>query len=354
MIGTTETARPTLIHPVKFELSETISEVHHYTDWSGLQGIYNSGTLFATRYDNLNDTTEVLHCKPLLISAIEYRFKKFLLEWQKGSLSRKRHLADLGGAVQAAKGLAKTIVDALYLTSFGASKAGPAFAVPYISSFCGFDSGRGYERENGLLSQWRGYGGSERFAVVFDTKKLEGLIDHESVEYAYAFLDFGKVIYNDSRLDFAKSYEDLVVAAGEVCKVVHATLPHSPNVPTALMEKVVPRFLRATCLIKHQGFAEESEARIVAAPLPEVHLKNLISQGVDTRGSKVKPIDGRTTSTGGATAFIRLFNWNSGKRLPINRIIVGPQRNQDDLVARVSSLVGSAVLITRSQTPYTD
>ncbi len=52
-------------------------------------------------------------------------------------------------------------------------------AEPYICSFCNHAGDNEYERNNGLLSQWRGYGGEGRFALVFDTSGLDRLLSCE-------------------------------------------------------------------------------------------------------------------------------------------------------------------------------
>jgi hypothetical protein len=45
-------------------------------------------------------------------------------------------------------------------------------AETYITSLCSHYPDHAYEVKNGLLSQWRAYGGAERYCIVFDTEKL--------------------------------------------------------------------------------------------------------------------------------------------------------------------------------------
>ena len=63
----------------------------------------------------------------------------------------------------------QVIVNALYDVTLGKKLPFRHFE-PYITSFCGhLDS---YDMENGLLSQWRGYGGEAGYALMFDSKQL--------------------------------------------------------------------------------------------------------------------------------------------------------------------------------------
>jgi hypothetical protein len=54
----------------------------------------------------------------------------------------------------------------------------------YVTCFCG-ESDDEYVNQNGLLSQWRGYGDGG-FAIVFDTRGIEELLDIESRQFNYA------------------------------------------------------------------------------------------------------------------------------------------------------------------------
>ena len=40
-----------------------------------------------------------------------------------------------------------------------------------------------YHRNNGMLSQWRGYGGRDCVAIVFETSGLEKLMQREREEF---------------------------------------------------------------------------------------------------------------------------------------------------------------------------
>jgi len=64
----------------------------------------------------------------------------------------------------AAQLAAEGLVDSFYKVSFE-SRDSFSFAEPYITSFC-THADWPYERENGLLSQWRGYGGAGGYCAA--------------------------------------------------------------------------------------------------------------------------------------------------------------------------------------------
>jgi hypothetical protein len=49
---------------------QTYPELHHYTSWGALQGIFTTNTLRATHYKYLNDLTEVEHMKEYLATLV--------------------------------------------------------------------------------------------------------------------------------------------------------------------------------------------------------------------------------------------------------------------------------------------
>ena len=68
------------LHPIRAIDVTKYPELHHYTNWSGLEGIWNSGVLFATRYDQLNDVEEIHHFRSLLSSLLRARIGPWMLE----------------------------------------------------------------------------------------------------------------------------------------------------------------------------------------------------------------------------------------------------------------------------------
>lgn len=159
-------------------VSETCSELLHYTTAVGLQGIIESQQLWATNISYLNDAEEHTgffdrRLPHLLQPAIE----KALNELSKMDFGKK-YLEEVGGTDNAHNDLAK----------FSAAIRSVAlkFNAPYITSFCRAISPDA--ASDGLLSQWRGYGADGGYAIVFGTESLENLLSEESKRFNYQSL----------------------------------------------------------------------------------------------------------------------------------------------------------------------
>jgi hypothetical protein len=142
-------------------------ELHHYTTFSGLSGIIRSNTIWATHFSNLNDKSEVLLLRNPLTQAVANSYLGYILIRQ-GIDSRFRDfIIQHGGHSEVATSDARRLINILYARIFENS-----LAEPFIRSFCSHANDQSYEKENGLLSQWRGYGSDGGFCMVFDTAAL--------------------------------------------------------------------------------------------------------------------------------------------------------------------------------------
>jgi len=130
-------------------------ELHHYTNFGGLSGIYNAQTLWATNYRHLNDTKELAMLERPLIAALASRFHSLLIREQKTNPKVRRAIEDTGGEIaNIAADMARDLINSFYAAALNNSSP----LVPYITSFC-THANDPYAREHGLLSQWRGYAG---------------------------------------------------------------------------------------------------------------------------------------------------------------------------------------------------
>ena len=152
-------------------------ELHHYTDRFGLEGIWNSGTLWATHFSNLSDSKETQILREPLEFLLLESYKKIVEKKMRTSSQFRRYVANGGGSTTIAHDAIKNFVDALYEIAFLSADGG--MSEPYITSFCSHSKDNQYEQDNGILSQWRGYGGSGKFSLVFDTALLEHLLQKE-------------------------------------------------------------------------------------------------------------------------------------------------------------------------------
>jgi len=333
-----------MTHDDNLKVSEAYPELHHYTNRKGLDGIWTSGVLFATRYDCLNDRTEVEHLRDKLAKAVEGRIRAELIKEAADSTKKKLELNEAGGALQVAERESSGFVEALYKTTFRDCSFGQAFAVPHIISFCSHSKDHRYEQENGLLSQWRAYGGEEGFALVFDTIGLEDRLHQEAETFFYSHLRFADVIYNDESVDFEKVCADLIEATVQVLV----------SGGGSGMEDLFTLFVKGATRFKHRGFREEREVRIIACPQSREFVEKThkavgapIPDGREAKQPHSRQREGRPD-----THYIRLFDGNDGRRLPITRIIVGPHRDQSRLCREVRDFTKNAVAVVASETPF--
>jgi hypothetical protein len=160
-------------------------ELHHYTDFKGLRGIVETNTLWATHFDHLNDKMEVMLLKKPMMESLSARLYRALQTGKIGNRHKRRALARKDNIEREVY----IFVEALFDTSF---KRGPTqpLAEPHISSFCAHQK---YETANGLLSQWRAYGGAERYCVVLDTAKLIEMLEHEFGTHYWVYMRLAEV-----------------------------------------------------------------------------------------------------------------------------------------------------------------
>lgn len=327
-------------------------ELHHYTTWEGLRGILSQSRLRATHYRYLNDKSEVEHFRDFMQEAITgplvdlYRIRRKV-----GSQTEKDWIASQGGAADFGAKTAAAWLSAIYQTTYGGHSLTTAAAEPHIVSFCSHKKDRSYVRENGLLSQWRGYGSHSGFALVFDTQKLESLLaSKEGAPYQYVFLRALKVEYNDGFNEFKKQFKALIDRFSDQSQKA------AVGQPLEFISEDISSFLAASCRYKHTGFFEEREVRIVACPTTERLREKLLEGGghYPTQSEPIKKLYAR-----GPKPYVELFDYGvTPIKLPVIRIIVGPASDQVAVRKRVRTFLDKLPLYKRvpvmlSQTPFT-
>lgn len=323
------------------ELLQANPELHHYTNRAGFKGIWESNTLWATHFAELNDRLEMKMLRVPLARAIEDRVKREIGRRQRLSRKVKNAIESGGGVHNSARALAERFVDDHLDILFHGKEA---VAQPFICSFCSHSRDQEYERKNGLLSQWRGYGGGAddgRFALVFDSLALDRLLSQEWKAHYWLSLDLTSAMYLDDVALFEKQFSKLIDETGNM--IVSAM--RGENV---IRDAFVGPFLNAATAYKHRGFSEERELRILALPHSSVmvkrHAKPEHLEGIPPFKELHKVPESKT--------HIALFS-SLNAQLPITRIIIGPSRNQKQQVEFARSLVDGRVPIYVSETPFT-
>ncbi len=185
--------------------------LHHYTTKDGLLGILNTNSIFATHYRCLNDSSEMQQLLPILKELISPHIRKAFSEVPMGT---KMHDIELSENTRNAliERECVILIEAMHSSAFG-TELRPGLFSPHVVSFCGHDDA--YVHSNGLLSQWRAYGATTGYAIVFDSNKLSELFQCEQHEYLYNFDLFDEVVYDEGVNAFRVEFPKLVAAVDD-------------------------------------------------------------------------------------------------------------------------------------------
>lgn len=212
----------------------TPTELTHYTTLSGLLGIVESNTLWASHAAFLNDKSELLHGFEAAKMAV------------KGKTALAEH-----------KWINAVIDEIGIIESDGLSDV-------FITCFC--------ERHD-VLSLWRGYGGVEQgVAITFDGPKIARRLKTANslpVEVIYALVTTVKKFRETLRAEI-KDLSEWEDVAGEY------TAAELKADARKIVAKLLPRF-------KHNGFRDEREFRFV------VHGADATAVKFRAKGSIVVP-----------------------------------------------------------------
>lgn len=321
---------------------EAHAELLHYTSVAGLLGILQSDSLRATHSAFLNDSTEI----------------SFFLEARLAKIVETAIRAELAAnpTLQVLPTLARTPQASDDVIASYASELADAFRntttrfnEPYLTCLSAPTNER--IRVDGLLSQWRGYGKDGGYALVFDSKKLEGLLMTEGASFWYQHAQWGDVYYHQDDADLTAA-EPEINEAEEALRVSIGKFITNPA-PSELESTFEP-MATLSCLYKHWGFHEEREVRIVVIPPNE----ELIREG--RAAGELRPTRPRNMFIRGGTPvpYLDLFAQNprgAKFRLPIIRVIVGPhpqsqlRRQAVEQILRTAGINADVVI---SKIPY--
>lgn len=310
----------------------TSKYIYHYTTQAGLYGILDTQTLHATHYRYLNDASEMEQLKGRLSKQIIGSFRHRFDAAVKGkSLRLTPTELELTLAMRA-----RDFIKKLYDTTFGIGIDLKVFQ-PFIASFCGHEGQ--YEKANGLLSQWRGYGRDSGYAIILRTQDLWRMVaEHEGKRYAYTPYLLKNVVYESEKDVFENEFKEL---AGALDRAIREGLGGPAT------EALFPQFTDAIARYKHGAFAEEREVRMLLSP-PEVS-KLLKPEEHAARGLYDKQIHFRDN----LVPYIILFE-GMNVTLPVERIIVGPHREKElrtEKLKRYLEMKGLKIEVHCSETP---
>jgi hypothetical protein len=324
-----ETQSVTIAHPL----------LYHYTREHAFRSIVKNNTLWATYFEDLNDSTEFRHMRTPLAEELGERSVPVVEAFSKRGQWQADTVRRHGGVAPAARMLSKLLTENLYKVSFG-TPANERLHASFVASFCSH-SPDGYAEKNGLLSQWRGYGGDGGFCFVFDTKQIEALIEEERQAYQYLFIRLGVAHYFKDRKSMPPHFAELVTLAKDVIELALAGSDFS-------VDGMFEPFISMATTTKHRAFEEESEVRLVAMPL------SLLGDEKMKSVPGYRPLPFKTTFPcdikNKTKHHMRLFGLERAA-LPVVRVIVGPARDQKRNAEIARNVVRKGVEVICSETP---
>lgn len=322
------------------KVSDAFAVLYHYTTYNGLIGILKSNSLWATHYKYLNDYSEIDLFRDKLVELSQPHIVCAFESLANGDPKIRSAIEQAGGVRMVAEHDARAFVDAQYHAT------GQEI---YIASFCGPHSDAEVN-DNGLLSQWRGYGAGGGFALVFDTKKVEELLEIEHQTHQYDSVHIADVVYNDDEENLKREFDaDLKILADDL------KLAFDPDTRRLRRGEDLLQGYRSFVLCvtryKHLGFKEEREIRIVALPTNLKSLSEAFNSGEPPSLLPEKPREYREIN-GERIPYIELFG-SLGKDLPIKKIIVGPHREKERRAAALRTMLRNVnIEVTCSNIPY--
>lgn len=312
-------------------------ELYHYTGADGLKGIIESNSFWATYFPQMNDAQEIHHLRPSLVLEMAARLTPIVEQIR---LQKPRD--PIVGRPGAPQHVAQRWSSILYDVIFADNESTQATRC-YITSFCSHTGDQGYERENGLLSQWRAYG-RDGFCLVFDTAALWKLFVKERSLFLYAYTNLLEAYYPRKGGEIFQNLGDLLDASEAPIKSALAG-----NGDFRVDDSVFLPFLASATAFKHQGFYEEREIRFVALAGTQIAADTM--KGVE--GFDPKPLKEIIKTPPGQQERHRIALFGIDfPTLPLKRVIVGPSNQQAENAAFAQRVLGSRVPITKSATPF--
>jgi hypothetical protein len=296
--------------------------LYHYTDIYAAIGILKSGVLFFShcRHPKINDLTEFKHADPFILETI------------------KKAIDDLFCGKN--KYFDYTATDYEYFRKKRTESLSNSLLKALGEHFFAFSTTQhhvNYEKDNGSLVMWRGYGKKNGCSIVFDKNQLESIVKEGQKQKKYGGFICDKVKYlhaNDKEKiekAFRKTYADFY----ESIKI-QIIKKHDKQHDKKINKKLLPTYFSIKSRLKHYAFNSEQEYRIGI-------LRCIDSNKDNTNLIEVK--NGR----------IELPIAEQG--FPIKKIIVSPIGDQEKNYKVLSEFIQSdpryhGIEVTKSEIPH--
>jgi len=324
----------------------------HYTNAEGLKGILENKTLWATDYRYLNDSLEFTYSKEILRQLLLPEITNIIEDMCTNNSNARKIAESCGGIHKTAESEIQMTLDILYGAMLN-PPAGSPQKIFFVLSFCKHDINSQFLQNNGLLSQWRGYGKDGGYAIVFEEKELRGKYDTERQSFYYGLTCDDKVTYIEHDLDGLNSMRQHVDTVVHWAKAVYKDRTNGMKKPPEVTSNQIEALLQCMAFIKHFGFEEEKEYRISVMPYTKEWLSNPDFNKENKEHKLSKEIKVRNRN-GTLVPYIELFK--SKDNLPIKAICVGPHPDKEarakSLRAYLDTMELNNIEIFCSYTPY--
>lgn len=197
------------------------ARLYHYTDQVGFLGIVGSAKLWASKIQYLNDREEFALALRVATEVIDERLTR------EADDDRREKLLDMRMSVENIEDLNICV--------------------------CSLSEARNQ------LSQWRAYGGGSGFSLGFEAVSLQKLVS-DSWNYRLMPCVYDPPSHRSLVVELVEAELGDIAPATEAWGPIHPGLGFEANVATL------------ASVVKHQGFEEEREWRLVSRPL---HVSNL-------------------------------------------------------------------------------
>lgn len=267
----------------------------HYTSMAGLEGIAKSGSLWASNFLSLNDTTEFL-----------FAFTDIMKE------ALRALVADVPFTPVASVERAMSGIESTFRKAF---EAQDVYEQLYVTSFA---MGKNEDENNrGVLTLWDRYTQNKGYCLQFNKSDISDRLGLEASGFSYASLSLSPVSYGIDRAEreYLEIIDQMKMQLILFVQKARSDLRFPYKFDGMWADSVLAaRFTHFCARHKDPCFVDEREFRIMAFPLN----KNVV---VPLRGIALKKVI-KTKPTGGKYLSIG-EDWRPGLS-PI-RIIIGPK-----------------------------
>lgn len=223
--------------------------IYHYTEKKTLAPILKSGGLLATHFENTNDSQEFTALRaPVVELFTQSALPIFKERIEKGEIKFNQPVSDLQELV---RGDAERLFDILVQRA------------PTPSHICCFSThDQPYQVENGLLTMWRLYGGTEGIALGFDTAKFVTVSEQIIDQFSIATMFLIQVLYGRDHPEVMEKLEESQTLRFLMSTILIDQIDGVETNPETLAEDLLRCFVLFAST-KHQDFEDEREIRLV-------------------------------------------------------------------------------------------